>query len=47
MSDAIIPEREVEEQELYHAKSWWTEKVFLKMQRLLGYNIFVQLQLLR
>ena len=27
MSDAIIPEREVEEQDLYHAKSWWTEKV--------------------
>ena len=33
MSDAIIPEREVEEQELYHAKSWWTEKFFLKMRK--------------
>ncbi|MBV44805.1 MAG: cytochrome c oxidase subunit I, partial [Rhodobiaceae bacterium] len=28
MSDAIVPEKEVEEVELYHAKSWWTKKVF-------------------
>ena len=28
MSDAIVPEKEVEDVELYHAKSWWTKKVF-------------------
>ena len=28
MSESIIPESELEEVELYHAKSWWTEKVF-------------------
>ena len=36
MSDAIIPEREVEEQDLYHAKSWWTEKVFSQDAKIIG-----------
>ena len=40
MSDAIIPEREVEEQELYHAKSWWTEKVFSQDAKIIGIQYF-------
>ncbi len=40
MSDAIIPEREVEEQDLYHAKSWWTEKVFSQDAKIIGIQYF-------
>ena len=40
MSDAIIPEREVEEQELYHAKSWWTEKVFSQDAKIIAIQYF-------
>ena len=40
MSDAIIPKREVEEQELYHAKSWWTEKVFSQDAKIIAIQYF-------
>ena len=36
MSESIIPESELEEVELYHAKSWWTEKVFTQDAKLIA-----------
>ena len=36
MSESIIPESELEEVELYHAKSWWTEKVFSQDAKLIA-----------
>jgi cytochrome c oxidase subunit 1 len=36
MSDAIVPEKEVEEVELYHAKSWWTKKVFSQNAKIIA-----------
>ena len=36
MSDSIIPESELEEVELYHPKSWWTEKVFTQDAKLIA-----------
>jgi len=36
MSESIIPESELEEVELYHPKSWWTEKVFSQDAKLIA-----------
>ena len=36
MSESIIPESELEEVELYHSKSWWTEKVFTQDAKLIA-----------
>ena len=39
-----VPAKEAPEQELYHAKSFWTNGSFLKTRKLSAFNMPLQLQ---